>query len=179
MAWVPGVNKWKKRVFKTCAIKPAFQVAKYTQHCEASPGRRLLVVAISVPPCCESLWTQVQRNWYHGKSIEIITLKNQKREGKKRWRFIHWKEQNCLTLKAFCKWTPMLPRYMPLSKPPASKGGETCASRFKNFTYCATQPKPVVGMLPVCNTTHQGNGNVFKSYACNYKEQYFVLPREK
>lgn len=69
--------------------------------------------------------------------------------------------------------------YMPLSKPPSSKGGEICASRFKDFTYCVTQPKPVLGMLPVCKRIHQGNGNVFKSYACNYEEWYFELPPEK
>lgn len=40
---------------------------------------------------------------------------------------------------------------------------------------CVTQPKSVVGMLPVCNRKHRCNGNVFKSYACSYTEQCSVL----
>lgn len=77
---VPGVNEWQKGMFKRCVpLSQRFKLLHNWQHCEAPPGRKLLVVALSVPPCCESLWAQVQRNWYQGKSIEIITLKNQRR----------------------------------------------------------------------------------------------------
>lgn len=56
MARVPGVNERKKGMFKRCVpLSRRFKLLNNRQHCEASPGRRLLVVALSVPPCCESL----------------------------------------------------------------------------------------------------------------------------
>lgn len=81
---VPGAKKWKKSMFKRrVLLSQRFRLLNNRQHCEASRGRRFLVVVLSMLPCCESLWIQVQRDWYQGKSIEIITLKNQKREGRK------------------------------------------------------------------------------------------------
>lgn len=46
-----------------------------------------------------------------------------------------------------------------------------CALGFEDCPHGVTQPKPPVGVLPACKPTHQGSEKVFKSYACNYKEQ--------
>lgn len=175
---VPGVNKWEKEMLRRCMpLSQNFKLLHNRQHCEAPPGRKLLVVALCVPPCCESLWTQVQRNWHQGKSIEIITLKNQRKEEGGRVGFLPWKEQ--FTLKAICKSWNQACRDLPLSKASSSEGGESVLWGLSTVHMVSHSLSHWLVCCQFAKPTHQGNEKVFKSYACNYKEQQFVVPQEK